>query len=199
MTTRLNFFTDEQVAYLNEVVDSVVKTRTDRPRGETIDPIPGAPDNYIVKIPDASTSIPARSGTTLGSLADCEVYKLDTDGELTIASGVKIKVWNPYLCKLYRQAQPFFQASRNKYGLWICEKPRLWHKAKVSGADIAINSSGTCNLWFNGAVSTGPETVTAYLNWMHGSQLVSDAKEIMVHFAEDENKWWISNAECETA
>lgn len=152
-------------------------------------------DIYIAKVPDASNFIPARAGATAGFL-ECDIIKIDQeDASLDALTGIKRKVYNPYLIKLYKAAQPYFAISRTKHGAWICEKPRMWHKAVVSGADIDINSSGTVALSFNGATSALTET--AWLNWMHGDQKVSDGLEVVIYFFEDENKWIILNAECE--
>jgi hypothetical protein len=151
-------------------------------------------DIYIAKVPDDQDFIPARSGTTCGSL-DCDIYKIDVaDGSLDIITDVERKIYNIYLCKLYRLAQPYFNVVRTKHGLWICEKPRMFHKAKPT-ADILINASGPANLMFAALETELEETV--WLNWMHGGQQVSIGIEIEIEFFEDENKWIITNAGCE--
>jgi hypothetical protein len=196
MTLQLKFLTQNQEDTVNYIIERVRRQMQDGQHSASQDDaIQRAPTSYLCKFPDDQTSIPARVGTTLGSLDECITQKLTTAG--VMSDGPKIKVWNPYLCKMYKAAHPYFEAHQNKWGLWTCEKPRMYHKAVVSGADIEINNSGTVALSFNG--STTALTETAHLNWMHGDQKVSDGIQVEIHFYEDENKWIIMNAGCEVA
>jgi hypothetical protein len=193
-TTTVYMPTENDVAAMKRVVmrDRRRPTESGSYPREDID---FAQDIYIAKIPDDQDFIPARGGSTCGSL-DCDIYRIDlSDGSLDAVTDVERKVYNIYMCRLYRMAQPYFKVVRTKQGAWLCEKPRMWHKVKVDGADITAGSSGNCKLVFNGAATA--LTITAHLNWMHGGEQISDGKEAMVHFSEDENKWWLSNAECE--
>src|SRR5690348_5654819 len=73
-------------------------------------------DIYIAKVPDASNFIPARAGTTAGFL-ECDIIKIDQeDASLDAVTDIKRKVYNPYLYKLYRAAQPYFEIKRTKHG-----------------------------------------------------------------------------------
>lgn len=168
--------------------DRQSRTRANRPRGGDEDPISQAGSSYICRMPDSATSIPERNGTTLGSLAGCFTQKVSISGELTDA--IEVKVWNPYLYKMYKAAHPYFQVHQNKWGLLICEKPRAYHKGVVANADIEPNSFGAVDLNFGGQI-------TAHLNWMTGNQKVSVGRQVEVEFFEEENHWVIVNADCE--
>jgi hypothetical protein len=56
-----------------------------------------------------------------------------------------------------------------------------------------VGGSGTVSLYRNGSAVT---TVTAYLNWLAGNQLVPANTELLVQFFRDENKWVIVGAGC---
>lgn len=178
-------------ALLKRIIQKEVR-RELASRGLTRDDDEGdSQDIYIAKVPSASDSIPARSGTTAGSL-DCDIYKIDiTDASIDAVTDIQRKVYNPYGCKLYKAAHPYFEIRRTKHGLWVCDKPRMFHKGKVT----VVGDPYTVELWFNGVASTLTESV--YLNWL-SDEAITVGKEVTIKFYEDENKWTFDDAECET-
>lgn len=60
----------------------------------------------------------------------------------------------------------------------------------VAAANITAGSSG------NVTIQPAGQTLTAYLDWMEGSQNVTSGQELLVVFMRNDNKWIIIGAEC---
>jgi hypothetical protein len=63
----------------------------------------------------------------------------------------------------------------------------------VAVADIPANFSGDVTVWRGGVAS---QTVTAYLNWLCGTEGVDADLELLIRFFRDENRYVIEAAEC---
>lgn len=74
----------------------------------------------------------------------------------------------------------------------------LIKKAKTIGT-IGVGSAGSVEIWENGE-KTG-KLETAYLNWMHNNEDISDDTQILIKFFQDEadgeGRWVIIGADCE--
>ena len=62
-------------------------------------------------------------------------------------------------------------------------------------AGIAADASGTVSVHFQSSGSPSEYDITAFLNWMHGSQLISANKQVLVQWVD--GRWLITGAECE--
>lgn len=156
------------------------------------------PDVYLAKVPD--NGIPERNKDT-GDITpvDCDIWKVAIkDGEEEIAelkdADFKKKVYNPFPVKWFGQGNPLIEIRRNKFGLWICEKPPMILKA-VPLEEAAVGADCQVNPNINN--QTLPEVLIARLNWMSSDQPISAGKETIIKFFEDENRWVFINAECE--
>jgi len=161
-----------------------------------------SPDVYIAKIPDAG--IAARESLTKVHFAECQIYNLVQDSstgdyKLEEVSGFKIeKVFNMYPVKWFGTSgrDILCQIHRSKYGFWLAEKPPFRQDAVVTeSSGISANSSGDVTIKINGSDS---DVVTAWLDWMHGGQKISNGKQCVIEFMEDKDRWGIREAECET-
>lgn len=76
---------------------------------------------------------------------------------------------------------------------------RVWppqeRKVKLTGT-IAVDASGTVNVWENGVITSPLQTHVAWLNWMAGVNNGSNGDEAMIRWMDDESKWVIVNIEC---
>ena len=63
----------------------------------------------------------------------------------------------------------------------------------IADGSITAGSSGSADIQVAGSDS---ESVTAYLDWMHGSVDVADNDELLIRFFKDEGQWIIIGAEC---
>lgn len=61
---------------------------------------------------------------------------------------------------------------------------------------ISAGSSGEVTIWQAGAATTWK--VTAHLNWMHNGKACANGDEVILFFFADENKFVITNGECES-
>ena len=71
-------------------------------------------------------------------------------------------------------------------------------KIGVAANNITAGGSGTINIWRNGVLTSPLETETAQLDWMHGSEDISQNKQVVITWFPDESVWRITGAECET-
>lgn len=75
-------------------------------------------------------------------------------------------------------------------------------KIGKADSDITAGSTGTVSLWqknpSTGTLEDTGDNVTAYLDWMHGSEDVSSGKQVVIaRFGEYGGIWRIIGAECE--
>ena len=68
--------------------------------------------------------------------------------------------------------------------------------AKADGA-ITFGSSGTVSIWDGSTLADTTVNVTAYLDWMHGSENISSGKELLIQWFPNRGKWQIIGADCE--
>ena len=98
MARKVYAFTSEGFAKLHDayerVVNEVAALRREMKGARTGATLCLPPDMYIAQSPsDPGGGIPARSGTTPGS-AECELYFINTSGELAKHSHLKEDVYN---------------------------------------------------------------------------------------------------------
>lgn len=70
-----------------------------------------------------------------------------------------------------------------------------WFYAGKTTSPVTAGSTGSVTLYDKG-VSTGA-TITAHLDWMHGSEDISSGKEVVVAYFALEDRWRFIASECE--
>lgn len=79
---------------------------------------------------------------------------------------------------------------------WAIIRIGSWYSPDLiatAAADIAVDGSGNATIQWGGSTS---QTVTAHLDWMAGTQGVSNGDELLIRFFKDENKFRIIGASC---
>jgi len=195
---------------LNFVIDKARRLLENSRREEQFDFPAESPEVYVARLP--TNGIPARSGNTPGRRL-CDILKCTFSDEtdpnnaptygftnVTYPDATKVQqyVYNIYPVKWYGftfVAQECYVAiHREKFGLWLCEKPKYRLKVKPV-ATILAGNAGNCRVWIKGADTT--EEVSVKLNWMHGGQQISAGKEAIAEYMEDEESFVFTESECE--
>lgn len=70
-----------------------------------------------------------------------------------------------------------------------------WFYAGKTTSPVTAGSTGSVTLYDKG-ISTGA-TITAHLDWMHGSENISSGKEVVVAYFALEDRWRFIASECE--
>lgn len=66
----------------------------------------------------------------------------------------------------------------------------------VQSGGITAGSSGNVQVQYSGAASSPANNVTAYLNWMAGTNNAAENDEVQFFYHRDQKKYVISNMEC---
>lgn len=146
----LKLLTEGDAKLLQWVIDEVRKLAPPNPSGDYPEENYPSPEVYIVKTPTGGITglSTSRTGTgtaddpgegdTAGS-ADCEVYRIDTNGALDRIDGFTVSVHN--LSQIPIREGIFITAKRDKYGSWIADPVPLEVRRGKVASDLVSGSS----------------------------------------------------------